>query len=694
MGEALVGRDEAHSPALNSKVLGPDGRPIQYDPPAGVLESAPELYTPDETAYAIDPADSPIYQFFESAKDKTVSVEAHFKGATVELGKGALREATRAKTFEGFIEKLFEARRRELQANEAIVTEANRKLREGIELDDYESIALGNTGTGQSPPSPDEILPLGNGPYNQQMYLYDYWSMLAKSFWACSHDPVARGALGIIVDFVLGRGFQMVFKDQLVQREWDAFWELNRGEERVYTWLFDWFRDGDQFTRFFPQGTGPPIVAMLEPSTIVEIVTDPENLDDVAYFFQLYSTQYQTYSDQKHPMIKWICRQLDPDMIIHSKINVSSWEKRGRGDLLAVLGWLKRLRDYYSAETMKAIVQAAFAWDFTIKGSGVDVNAINSYADQTPPPNLQQPGQGFYHNDAVEVKPLQSDKNATSTGSIGIGDGLLGIIAVGMHIVKDYLGVTSRGARATAVVAETPSVKHFETRQQRSVRPWLVRMSKMVVKIAQAEGRLPKTNWYADDDKSSIRDVGKHLRKGDVRSALHAVKKYVRGGEERELDLGCEVIFPDIVKGDRSQTIADAERAESNNYFSKRRAAQLVATAFDVRDYDYEDEQEDIREEGAQMIAKTGSQVAKGAPTADQPAWNPGEVPDPDYTGDGGDDDQGNDDAPARTSRTSDVDHNPAGNAGATIRRQNGRVAAGAARRVITFITGGDRHDS
>ncbi len=661
---------------------------MQYDDPAGTVESPRDPYTPDETAYEIDPADSPIYQFFEAVKspDKRVTVEAHFKHATVTLGRGDLREATKAKTFEGFVETLFEHRRRVLSSNEGIVAEAQRKLREGIELDDYESIAVGNTGTGASPPTPDEVLPLGNGPYNQQLYLYDYWSMLAKCFWAASHDPVAKGALGIIVDFVLGRGFQMVFKDPLVQKEWDAFWELNRGEERIYTWLLDWFRDGENWTRFFPQGDRPPLIAMLEPSTIPDYVTDPENLDDVAYIIQMYSTQYQLYSDAKHPMIRYIFRQLDPNLVIHSTINASAWEKRGRSDLFPVLGWLKRLRDYYSAETLKAIVQAAFAWDFTIKGAGVDVNTVNSYASQTPPPNLQQPGQGFYHNDAVEVKPLQSDKNSTSTGGIGIGDGLLGIIAVGMHIVKDYLGVTSRGARATAVVAETPSVKHFETRQQRVVRPWLLRMSKKVGEIAQAEGRLPKTNWYAMDGQDSIKHVARHLRKGDVRAALHAIRGYVQGGEERELDMTCDVIFPDIVKGDRSVTIADAERAESDNYISKKRAAQIVATAFDIRDYDFEEEQDEIAAEGAQMIARTGQQVRKGAPSASDPAWNPGEVPDPDYSGSAGDDDDDDDDQ-ARTSRTSDPSQNAAG-AGAAQLRKSGRVAA-AARRTITFFTKG-----
>ena len=500
-------------------------------------------------------------------------------------------------------------------------------FREDDYATDYEFGNTDNLGVGQSPPSQDEILPLGNGPFNQQLYLYDRWSMLAKAFYASTHDPVANAGLQIIVDFVLGRGFRVVFKDPGAQKEWDAFWDQNRGDERVAQWIYDWFCAGENYTRFFPQGSRPPRIAMMEPSTIVEIITDPENLDRVYCYWQQYTTQWQQYTTDGIESIKYVFRQIPPTYVIHTKINAAATEKHGRSDLFPVLGWLKRLRDYYNAETMKAIVQAAFAWDFTLKGSSADVNAVNQYAQQTPPPDLTAPGQGFYHNEAVEVKALQADKSATTTGGIGIGDGLLGIIAVGLHIAKDYLGVTSRGARATAVVAETPAVKHFEGRQ-RVVRHWVQRMADMVIDIAIEEGRLSPQSFKPADEQSMKMAI-RALRKGDIKAALILLSAIVRGGERGPIDRDVDVIFPDIVKADREQTIADCEKAESNNWISKKRAAGIVAGAFDIEDYDFEEEQDEIAEEGAQMIARTGQQVKKGPPLATDAAFDPSEVPNP-----------------------------------------------------------------
>jgi hypothetical protein len=728
MGEALVGKAERQSPAMRPRravFVDANGRPFRYDAPAGHVSES-DAYTPDDSVYQIDESNSPIKQFFDVAKEGRAVVEMHIVGQdadgkyvdrAVTLSEATVRDivtggdatlsgnAYQARLGEA-LSRLHEAAEtqvlREVAGQQRVFdayaeaiadglthVDAMASLRESFREDTYFSTYDSNSndfGTGQSPPPADEFLPLGNGPFNQQMYLYDQWDQLAKSFWAASHDPVASAALEIIVDFVLGRGFTVVAKDPRVQKEWDAFWTLNEGDLNVATWLRDWFRDGENMTRFFPQGHRPPLITMLEPSTVLEIVTDPENIKDVKYYWQQFATAYQLYTTGDILSMKYIVRQIPPDQVIHTKLNASSWEKRGRSDLFPVLGWLKRLRDYYNAETMKAIVQAAFAWDFTIKGSGVDVATINSYASQTPTPSLTAAGQGFYHNDAVEVKPLQADKNATTSGGIGVGDGLLGIIAVGVHIAKDYLGVTSRGARATAVVAETPAVKFFESRQHFVIRPWLEKMCAKVCDIAMDEGRLERNVWEPADSKM-VKAAMHALRKGDYVDAMKTLRDLLRGGRIVPLDLEIEVVFPDIVKADRTSMIADAERAESDGYFSKKRAATFVAGAFDVIDYDFEEEQDEIAEEmkipTARVIAKTGQQVAKGLPHAGDPAWNPGEVPDQSGSGGGGDVDPDED---AATSPKSVPDHNPAGAGAAVIRKQNRGPQQESSRKTISFI--------
>jgi hypothetical protein len=91
-----------------------------------------------------------------------------------------------------------------------------------------------------------------------------------------------------------------------------------------------------------------------DPSTIWEIVTDPENISDIAYYHQQYNTQYQLYATKQDPVSKYIINQLPPELIIHGKVNVTPYEKRGRSDLLAPLLYFKYYEDFMQAKLIRA----------------------------------------------------------------------------------------------------------------------------------------------------------------------------------------------------------------------------------------------------------------------------------------------------------------------------------------------------
>jgi len=604
VGEAMIG---------NPTLFDASGAPI------GVTKK-PDPYDPDTEVYEVDPTASPIYKFLQEAKAGTALVEAYLVGTDGKRHRVDLNE----ELVQAAVERPLREVVREARAQEEMLREGGPEAGDDFSTD---GDGWGNrNGRGDA----DEFLPLGDGPFNQQLYLTDYWSMLAKSFWALTHDAIARRGLEMIVEFVLARGFTVTAKDQRVQDEWDAFWKLNRGKERIGMWLLDFFAYGNRFDRFFPQGVEPPRMASMEPSTIWQIVSDPENIDDVKLYWQQYQTPYQLIGDPdtQTPTTKYVIRHILSDEVVHSKINATATEKYGRSDYFPVLGWLKRLRDYYDAETLKSIIQAAFAWDFTLKGGAVDVTAVQSYAVQQPPPDLKRPGQAMYHNDAVEVKPLQADKGSASNGAIGVvGDGLLGLIAIAFGLAKDYFGITSRGALGSdpSKTATEPAVKHIESRQ-RVVAHWLERIAEKVMRIAQDEGRLPRTVVTADEE-ATVQEAIRRLRHGDLMGAFSSIRNMLSGGKEVELDTSITVTFPPLIEADRSALISDAERAESNNYISKRQAATLVGGAFKIEDYDFDDVQSEIDSEGKQMIAKTGEQVPKGYPSASDVVFAPGDVP-------------------------------------------------------------------
>ncbi len=499
-----------------------------------------------------------------------------------------------------------------------------------------------------------EFLPLGNAPFNRQLYLHDQWDMQAKAFYARTHDPIAKRALEIISDFCLGRGVRIICSSPKVQTFYDHFNKVNKLEEMLPIWTEDFFGDGEAFFRF---PSSDPVDAMVEgteeipeffavdPSSIWEVVTDPENINNVKFYWQQYETPYQLVGsmplltdDELAPVdmsdrvdtFKYVIRYIPASEMLHFKINASAVEKRGRSDLFPLLGWFKRLRDYYDAETVKALMQAAMVFDITLTGGAIDAAAVTAFSGQVPPPDLKSPGSAFYHNEGVKVNVLESKTVSTTSGGIGIGDGLLGIIAVGMGFAKDYFGVTSRGSRATALVSTEPSAKHFE-RRQRVIKSMLETIIQKGIDIALANGALPAVEAVPAPNakKQLLQKVSSAILTGGFTQALQIIHAAILGTEMQPLDRTVRILFPDIVKADRQALIADAKNAEAMNYFSKRRAAELVAASFDAEDYDYDAEQQEIQSEGKQAIAKDSEQVEKGIPDSTEPAFAPGSVVNP-----------------------------------------------------------------
>lgn len=608
--------------------------------PAAVAKSL-EWYQPDVDAYKPE-ENNAIVEFKEAMREGNAVIEFHSFTESGIPYKATLDQSQCKEAWRSGLAPVLREHFHSLQESGDL-----HSLRED---DGGDYFGTDPTAMGSLPGNDGEFLPLGNGPFNRQLYLNDQWDMQAKAFWARTHDPVAKRALELIVDFTLGRGVKVLCNSPIVQDFYEKLDKVNKIDEMLPVWVEDMGCDGEAFFRFpdadltvTDEGeleASIPKFFPVDPSTIWEIVTDPENISDVKFYWQQYQTPYQLIGQapvgsevgeddaNRVPTYKYVIRYIPSNQVAHFKINASAVEKRGRSDLFPVLGWLKRLRSYYDAETMKALLQAAFVFDITLAGGATDANAVKQFSGQVPPPDMSKPGNAFYHNEAVKVEVLQGKNSSvsSSTGNIGVGDGLLGIIAVGLGFAKDYLGVTSRGSRATALVSTEPAVKHFE-RRQKVIRYMLETIIQKCIEIAIKNGALPRVELVPDKKsrKKLLQKVMRALKTGDFPKAFKILKSALNGMTEQPLDRTVRVIFPDIVKGDRAATIKDVKDSESMGYFSKRRAANLVAAAFEVDEYDFDEEQEEIQEEGKQIIAKDSAQVAKGPMGGEAPSQQAGE---------------------------------------------------------------------
>lgn len=402
----------------------------------------------------------------------------------------------------------------------------------------------GNNNIG-SFPSRNEFTPLIGTPFYKQMYLYDYWEMHSKCFWYKNYSGIAKIIVDMTRNFVLGKGFNVAFEDDTAQEVWNRYEDRSNIQEGSRVWCDELTSFGENMLKKIPTAKGI-IHRSFDPSTVWEIVTDPENINDVKYYHQQYNTQYQIFSSKDAPVSKYIINQLPPQLVHHTKVNVTSYEKRGRSDLLAPLLYFKYYEDYMTAKLIRAKNEAAFIWDVEIDGSDEDVTAyINGTQNIMDVP----PGSENVHNKAVKRTPLSP--TFSKSGNDQTAEHILSYVAMGTSIPVNYFGTfgSTGGTKAGALVATEPVAKKMLERQ--------LKMEVLIRRIV----------------KDVLVDAG--MNPADPKYKF-------------------EVNFPEISDEDRSAKIKDLLVAKQEQVLSHETFSYIVAKELKVTKYDYEMEQAKI----------------------------------------------------------------------------------------------------
>jgi hypothetical protein len=445
-------------------------------------------------------------------------------------------------------------------------TDAKFKLRESksrksfMEFDDWFGADVGTGGREDI----NDFTPLLGGPFFKQLYQYDYMRMHSACFYAWHHDPFAKFIIEVIHDFCLGKGFTVESDDDDSQKQWDLFQEANDFEKRVGNFLreltvygehFVWFLPGmDSKIAFKPYAPGQPAkgniprVRLIDPSAIWDICTMPDDIEQVLFYQWIAPTQYQTYTAPGVPTTKFIFQQIPADNVLHYKINHADDEKRGRSELFAILGYLKRLRDSINYSVISMQKAAAWSIDTTIEGSQSDLEAYA--AAQVTLGTVPPAGSEFIHTKAVAREYL--DNKAGGGHRSETFEWVLSAIAAGSRIPIQYFGthLSGHGTRGNAVVATEPVAKFFESRRE-------------------------------------------------------LVKQMIMDVHERITGKDCEVRFPELITQDRSQKIRDTISIYQEEIFSKERASSIIAEEMQQDEFEYDQEQAQIRSEPSPIMPTT-----------------------------------------------------------------------------------------
>lgn len=419
----------------------------------------------------------------------------------------------------------------------------------------------------------DDFVPLLGGPFYKNLYTQDFFRACSAAFWAYNHDPIAHAALNIMRDFTLGRGYRVDSENPAALALWRAFEKVNNLQEQMSQFALEigiygescfwWLPDNNARIVQRPRAGDKipkaliPRIRLLDPTVFWEIITNPEDpsrAGELAYVW-VSPTQYQVYTSafgQTQPANKFIFQQIPADQISRYKINVVTGEKRGRGDLFSVLGFLKRLRDSVNYSIIALQKQASWAVDVTIQGSQADIDAY--VQDQASRGNVAPAGSEFVHTEAIKREFLSPQ--AGKAGGSDAFEWALSMVCAGLGIPVSYLGTHLSGGqtRASALVATEPVAKRFEMRQQVYERVILDLWDRLM-------------EWAG---------LG---------------------------HVDCEVTFPEIIAADKSQKLKDLSLAQAQGWLSAERAATIAAKEMGITNFEWDQEKGKIGQDKQQTFA-------------------------------------------------------------------------------------------
>lgn len=456
-----------------------------------------------------------------------------------------------------FVPKRFKGREAYLKAWESGTKSTKiRRLFESSRL--FEDFATGGA-FADIESTTNDFTPLMGGPFFKQLYQHDYMRMHSACFFAYHHDPIAKAYVNIVRDFVLGRGFRIDSDHPTAMVIWEAFEILNDFPQLVNLWLDELHVYGENMLWFLPQGQKAPFfngavppqlkgaliprVTLIDPSCIWDIITLPEDIRQVVAYQWVAPTQYQTYTAPGAPGSKFIFQQIAGQDVLHTKINAVSNEKRGRSDLFAVLGYLKRLRDANNYSILGALKASAWSIDTSIEGSQEDIDAY--FESQQALGTIPPAGSEFVHSNKI-IRNYLGNTSAAKGGNSNAFEWCLSMICAGLRVPISYFGTHLSGGqtRASALVATEPVAKLFESRQ--------ILVERMIKRVF----------------------------------------KRVTGQE-------CEITFPELITQDRSAKIRDIVLAYNSGFISKERCAELVTKELNITEFDWAKEMKKIASEGA-----------------------------------------------------------------------------------------------
>ena len=324
----------------------------------------------------------------------------------------------------------------------------------------------------------------------------DFLDQQQDSLEAYRANPLAFRIVELMTDYVLGRGVAAAARSPQVNAFVQRFWQhpLNRMDARLQPLCTELSLAGEVFVTFHTNPyDGMTYVRAVPASLIDEIETNAEDGEDEVRFHQVgYRVSGAGYRgtdrearnpipDTPYPNDRWWTKE----EMRHYAVNRVVGAKRGQGDLVPILPWLRRYKDWLTDRVIINKYKGAYLWDVTLQGATAATVRAKRAELSTPP----AAGSIIVHNEAETWRAIQPQINAEAVEADG--KALRLIIGAGAGVPLHFLAEGESATRTTAVEMGEPTRRHYEKRQ-RYIGLMLNDMLGEVLRRAVDAGALPR----------------------------------------------------------------------------------------------------------------------------------------------------------------------------------------------------------
>ena len=305
---------------------------------------------------------------------------------------------------------------------------------------------------------------------------------LRDSLSAWRDNPLARRIVALTTDYVVGDGITLNSEIPEVAEFIRQLWEhsLNRLSLRLYAWCDELTRAGELFLVLATNpGSGLSYLRAVPASRIDRIESDPDDLEQELRYHELVEGDLAG---------RWWPSPHTADgqepVMCHFSINRPVGALRGEGDLVPLLPWLRRYREWLEDRVRVNRLRNSFLWQVRLHNATPgDVDRKRMQYRQPP-----SPGSIIVSDDNEEWSALTARLDGPAAESDGKALRLL--IAAGAGVPLHFLSEGESATKATAAEMGGPTFRHYHHRQLHFV-GLLRQVVTLAAQRAIALGKLP-----------------------------------------------------------------------------------------------------------------------------------------------------------------------------------------------------------